>query len=186
LQFEYSFGGKWVELLREIGPEVVRAAVLRDARLPSGVGQFAVIQSVAPPLGIEVSPVNVRDAAEIERGVNAFARATKSGLIVASSTSALVNRDLIVGLATRHKLPAVYAQREFVAAGGLLSYGTNTVDAYRQAGVYAGRILKGEKPSDLPVQQATKVELIINMKTAKTLGLTFPLTLLGRADEVIE
>jgi putative ABC transport system substrate-binding protein len=186
LQFEYSFGGKWVELLREIGPEVVRAAVLRDARLPSGVGQFAVIQSVAPPLGIEVSPVNVRDAAEIERDVTAFARATKSGLIVASSTSALVNRDLIVGLATRHKLPAVYAQREFVAAGGLLSYSADFAAQFRSAASYVDRILKGEKPANLPVQGPTKYELVINLKAAKALGLAIPDALLVRADEVIE
>jgi putative ABC transport system substrate-binding protein len=186
LQFEYSFGGKWVELLREVGPEVVRAAVLRDARLPSGVGQFAVIQSVGPPLGIEVSPVNVRDAAEIERDVNAFARATKSGMIVASSTSALVNRDLIVGLATRHKLPAVYAQREFVAAGGLLSYSADFAAQFRSAATYVDRILKGEKPADLAVQGPTKYELVINLKTARALGLTIPPALLVRADEVIE
>jgi putative ABC transport system substrate-binding protein len=186
LQFEYSFGAKWVELLREIGPEVVRAAVLRDARLPSGVGQFAVIQSVAPPLGIEVSPVNVRDAAEIERDVSAFARATKSGLIVASSTSALVNRDLIIALASRHKLPAVYAQREFVAAGGLLSYSADFSDQFRSAASYVDRILKGEKPGDLAVQGPTKYQLVINLKTAKTLGLAIPPALLVRADEVIE
>ena len=186
LQFEYSFGGKWVELLREIGPEVVRAAVLRDARLPAGVGQFAVIQSVAPPLGIEVSPVNVRDAAEIERDVSAFARATKSGLIVASSTSALVNRDLIVALASRHKLPAVYAQREFVAAGGLLSYSADFSAQFRSAASYVDRILKGEKPGDLAVQGPTKYQLVINLKTAKALGLTIPPALLVRADEVIE
>jgi putative ABC transport system substrate-binding protein len=186
LQFEYSFGGKWVELLREIGPEVVRAAVLRDARLPAGIGQFAVIQSAAPSLGIEVSPVNVRDAAEIERDVSAFARATKSGLIVASSTSALINRDLIVALASRHKLPAVYAQREFVAAGGLLSYSADFSAQFRSAASYVDRILKGEKPGDLPVQGPTKYQLVINLKTAKALGLNIPPALLVRADEVIE
>jgi putative ABC transport system substrate-binding protein len=186
LQFEYSFGGKWVELLREIGPEVVRAAVLRDARLPAGVGQFAVIQSVAPPLGIEVSPINVRDAAEIERDVSAFARATKSGLIVASSTSALVNRDLIVALASRHKLPAVYAQREFAAAGGLLSYSADFSAQFRSAASYVDRILKGEKPGDLAVQGPTKYELVVNLKTAKALGITISPALLVRADELIE
>jgi putative ABC transport system substrate-binding protein len=186
LQFEYSFGGKWVELLREIGPEVVRAAVLRDARLPSGVGQFAVIQSVAPPLGIEVSPVNVRDAAEIERDVSAFARATKSGMIVASSTSALVNRDLIIALASRYKLPAVYAQREFVAAGGLLSYSADFSEQFRSAASYVDRILKGEKPAELAVQGPTKYQLVINQKTAKALGLTIPPALLVRADDIIE
>jgi len=186
LQFEYSFGGKWVELLREIGPEVVRAAVLRDAGLPAGVGQFAVIQSVAPTLGIEVRPVNVRDAAEIERDVSAFARATNSGLIVASSTSALVNRDLIIALASRHKLPAVYAQREFVAAGGLLSYSADFSAQFRSAASYVDRILKGEKPGDLAVQGPTKYQLVINLKTAKAFGLNIPPALLVRADEVIE
>jgi putative ABC transport system substrate-binding protein len=186
LQFEYSFGGKWVELLREIAPDVVRAAVLRDSRLPAGVGQFAVIQSVGPSLGIEVKPVNVRDAVEIERDVSAFARATKSGLIVASSTSALVNRDLIVGLALKHKLPAVYAQREFVAAGGLLSYSADFSAQFRSAASYVDRILKGEKPADLAVQGPTKYQLVINLKTAKTLGLNIPPALLVRADEVIE
>ena len=186
LQFEYSFGGKWVELLREIAPDVVRAAVLRDSRLPAGVGQFAVIQSVGPSLGIEVKPVNVRDAVEIERDVSAFARATKSGLIVASSTSALVNRDLIVGLALTHKLPAVYAQREFVAAGGLLSYSADFSAQFRSAASYVDRILKGEKPADLAVQGPTKYQLVINLKTAKALGLNIPPALLVRADEVIE
>ena len=186
LQFEYSFGGKWVELLREIGPDIVRAAVLRDASLPAGVGQFAVIQSVGPPLGIEVSPVNVRNAADIERDVSAFARASKSGLIVASSTSALVNRDLIVSLAARHKLPTVYAQREFVAAGGLLSYAADFSAQFREAAGYVDRILKGEKPGDLPVQAPTKYQLVINVKTAKALGITVPPELLVRADEIIE
>jgi putative ABC transport system substrate-binding protein len=186
LQFEYSFGAKWVELLKEIGPEIVRAAVLRDAGLPSGVGQFAVIQSVAPPLGIEISPVNVRNAAEIERDVGAFARATKSGLIVASSTSALVHRDLIVDLASRYKLPAVYAQREFVAAGGLVSYSAEFSAQFRSAASYVDRILKGEKPGDLAVQGPTTYQLVINLKTAKAIGLTIPPALLIRADEVIE
>jgi putative ABC transport system substrate-binding protein len=186
LQFEYSFGGKWVELLREIGPEVVRAAVLRDARLPAGVGQFAVIQSVAPSLGIEVTPVNVRDAAEIERDVSAFARATKGGLIVASSTSALINRDMIIALAARHKLPAVYAQREFVTAGGLLSYSADFSAQFRSAASYVDRILKGEKPGDLAVQGPTNYQLVINLKTAKAFGLNIPPALLVRADEVIE
>ena len=186
LQFEYSFGGKWVELLREIGPEVVRVAVVRDANLPAGVGQFAIIQSVASPLGIEVSPVNVRNATEIERDISAFARATNSGLIVASSTSALINRDLIIALASRHKLPAVYAQREFVAAGGLLSYSADFSAQFRSAAGYVDRILKGEKPGDLPVQAPTKYELVINLKTVKALGLSLPLTLLARTDEIIE
>jgi putative ABC transport system substrate-binding protein len=186
LQFEYSFGAKWVELLKEIGPEIVRAAVLRDASLPAGIGQFAIIQSVGPPLGIEVSPVNVRSATEIERDVSAFARATKSGLIVASSTSALVNRDLIIGLATRYKLPAVYAQREFVAAGGLISYSADFSAQFRSAASYVDRILKGEKPGDLAVQGPTKFQMVINLKAAKALGLNIPSELLVRADEVIE
>lgn len=186
LQFEYSFGGKWVELLKEVAPEIVRAAVLRDASLPAGVGQFAVIQSVAPPLGIEVSPVNVRSAEDIERDVGAFARATKSGMIVASSTSALVNRDLIVALAARHKLPAVYAQREFVAAGGLLSYAADFSAQFRSAASYVDRVLKGEKPGDLAVQGPTNYQLVINLKTARALGLTIPPALLIRADELIE
>jgi putative ABC transport system substrate-binding protein len=186
LQFEYSFGAKWVELLKEIGPKLVRVAVLRDASLPAGVGQFAVIQSVAPPLGIEVSPVNVRNAAEIERGLTAFARATNSGLIVASSTSALVNRDMIIALASKYKLPAVYAQREFVAAGGLLSYSADFPAQFRSAAGYVNRILKGEKPADLPVQGPTKYNLVINLKTAKALGFTIPPQLLIRADELIE
>jgi putative ABC transport system substrate-binding protein len=186
LQFEYSFGAKWVELLKEIGPDIVRAAVLRDASLPAGIGQFAIIQSVGPPLGIEVSPVNVRSATEIERDVSAFARATKSGLIVASSTSALVNRDLIIGLATRYKLPAVYAQREFVAAGGLISYSADFSAQFRSAASYVDRILKGEKPGDLAVQGPTKFQMVINLKAAKALGLNIPSELLVRADEVIE
>jgi ABC-type uncharacterized transport system substrate-binding protein len=186
LQFEYSFGGKWVELLRQIGPEVVRAAVLRDSRLPAGIGQFAVIQSVAPALGIEVRPINVLDAAEIERDISAFARATKSGLIVASSTSALVNRDLIIALASKHKLPAVYAQREFVMAGGLLSYSADFSAQFRSAASYVDRILKGEKPADLAVQGPTTYQLVINLKTARALGLNIPSALLVRADEVIE
>jgi putative ABC transport system substrate-binding protein len=186
LQFEYSFGGKWVELLREIGPDIVRAAVLRDPSLPAGIGQFAVIQSVAPRLGIEVSPVNVLSAAEIEREVTAFARATKSGMIVASSTSALVNRDLIVALAAQHKLPTVYAQPEFVAAGGLLSYAADFSAQFRDAAGYVDRILKGEKPGDLPVQAPTKYQLVVNRKTAKALGIAVPAALLVRADEIIE
>ncbi len=186
LQFEYSFGAKWVELLKEIGPKLVRVAVLRDASLPAGIGQFAVIQSVAPPLGIEVSPVNVRNAAEIERGLTAFARATNSGLIVASSTSALVNRDMIIALTSKYQLPAVYAQREFVAAGGLLSYSADFPAQFRSAAGYVNRILKGEKPADLPVQGPTKYNLVINLKTAKALGFTIPPQLLIRADELIE
>jgi putative ABC transport system substrate-binding protein len=186
LQFEYSFGGKWVELLREIGPEITRVAVLRDAGLPAGVGQFAVIQSVAPSLGMEVRPVNVRDPVEIERDLGAFARATKSGVIVASSTRALVNRDLIVGLASRLQLPAVYAQRAFVSAGGLLSYSADFSAQFRSAASYVDRILRGENPSELAVQGPTKYELVINLKAAKAIGLTISPALLVRADEIIE
>ena len=186
LQFEYGLSGKWVELLREIGPKLVRAAVLRDASLPAGVGQYAVIQSVAPRIGIEVKPVNVKDPVEIERDIAAFARASDSGLIVASSTSALVNRDLIIKLAAQHKLPAVYAQREFATAGGLLSYSADFTTQFRSAAGYVNRILKGEKPSDLPVQAPTKYELVVNAKTAKQIGIDIPTTLLARADEVID
>ena len=185
LLFEYSLSGKWLELLKEIAPGVTRAAVLRDA-LASGPGQFGVIQAVAPSLRVEVSPVNMRDAGEIERSVAAFARSPNGGLIVTASASANVHRDLIVMLAARHKLPAVYYDRSFVAAGGLISYGPDYVDQFRRAAGYVDRILKGEKPADLPVQAPTKYELVINLKTAKALGLTIPPTVLARADEVIE
>ena len=186
VQFEYSLSGKWLELLKEIAPGVTRAAVLRDAALSGGVGQFAVIQSVAPALGIDVSPVNVGDASGIDRSVAAFARAGNGGLIVTGSALAPSHRDLIVVLAARHKLPAVYFARSFVAAGGLTSYGPDFDDSYRVAARYVDRILKGEKPADLPVQAPTKYELAINLKTAKALGLTVPPTLIARADEVIE
>ena len=185
MQFEYSLTAKWVELLKQIAPGVTRAAVLRDAAV-SGIGQFAVIQSVAPSLGVEVSPVNVRDAGEIERGIVAFARSGNGGLIVTASALAAVHRDLIVTLAARHKLPAVYYERFYVAAGGLISYGPDYIDQYRQAAGYVDRIFKGEKPADLPVQAPTRFELIINLKTAKALDLDFPPQLLARADEVIE
>jgi putative ABC transport system substrate-binding protein len=186
LQSEYSLSGKWAELLRQIAPSVKRAAVIRDATLTSGVGQFAVIQSVAPSLDLDVRPVNSRDASEIERGIAAFARLGSGGLIITSGASANVNRDRIVELAARHKLPAVYAQRIFVTAGGLLSYGANSLDQFRQAAVYIDRILKGEKPADLPVQAPIKYELLINLKTAMALGLEIPSNVLARADEVIE
>ena len=185
-QFEYSLSGKWLELLKQIAPGVTRAAVLRDAALTSGIGQFAVIQSVAPSVGVEVSPVNVRDAGEIERGIVAFARAPNSGLIVTSSALAVRHRELIIALAARHKLPAVYYRRYYVASGGLVSYGYDLVDQFRRAAGYVDRILKGEKPADLPVQAPTKYELIINLKTANALGLDVPTMLLARADEVIE
>jgi len=186
MQFEYSLSGKWLELLKQIAPAVTRAAVLRDPALTSGVGQFAVIQSVAPAVGMEVSPVNVRDANEIERAVTAFARSSNGGLIVTSSALAVVHRDLIIALAARHKLPAVYYRRLYVTSGGLISYGPDFVDQFRRAAGYVHRILKGEKPADLPVQAPTKYELVINLKTARTLGLEVPATVLARVDEVIE
>ncbi len=184
--FEYGMTAKWLELLKEIAPRVTRAAVLRDPALPQGIGQFAVIQSVAPSLGVELRPVDVRDAGEIERAVAAFARMPNGGLIVTASGLAIVHRDLILTLAARHLLPAVYFQRFFVSGGGLISYGADTIDQHRRAAAYVDRILKGEKPADLPVQAPTKYELVINLKTAKALGLDVPPTLLARADEVIE
>jgi putative tryptophan/tyrosine transport system substrate-binding protein len=186
VQFEYNLSGKWLELLKEIAPGVTRAAVLRDPAIVSGIGQFAVIQSVAPSAGVEVSPVNVRDAGEIERAVTAFARASNGGLIVTTSALTVVHRDLIITLAARYKLPAVYYRRYFVTSGGLISYGYEIVEQFRRAAGYVDRILKGEKPTDLPVQTPTKYELVINLRTAKALGLDVPPTLLARADEVIE
>ena len=186
MTFEYSMGGKWLELLKQIEPRVTRAAVIRDPAIPSGLGQFGAIQTMAQSLGLEVNPINVRDASEIERAVVVFARVSNGGLIVTASALAQRHRDLIVTLAAQHKLPAVYFQRSFVDAGGLVSYGVDFVDQYRQAAGYVDRILKGEKPADLPVQQPTKFELVINLKTAKALGLEVPPTLLATADEVIE
>jgi putative tryptophan/tyrosine transport system substrate-binding protein len=186
MQFEYSLTAKWLELLKQISPGVTRAAVLRESALPAGIGQFAVIQYVALSVGVEVSPVNVRDAPEIERAIAAFARQPNGGLIITASALAAVHRDLIATLAARHKLPAVYSQRHFVAGGGLISYGADFIDQHRQAAGYVDRILKGEKPADLPVQAPTKYELVINLKTAKALGLDIPATVLARADEVIE
>ncbi len=186
MQFEYSLCGKWLELLKEIAPGVTRAAVLWDPAITAGIGQFAVIQSVVPSLGVGVIPINVRDATEIERAIAAFARAANGGLIVTGSALAAIHSELIITLAARHKLPAVYFERRFVVGGGLISYGANFRDQYRQAAGYVDRILKGEKPADLPVQAPTKYELVINLKTAKALGLTVPPSLLGRADEVIE
>ena len=182
----YSLSGKWLELLKQIAPGVTRVAVLRDAAVSIGPVQFGVIQAVAPSLRMEVNPVNMRDAGEIERAVAAFARSSNGGLIVPASGSAQRHRDLIITLAARHKLPAVYWEGLFVAAGGLISFGPNEVEQYRQAAGYVDRILKGEKPADLPVQAPTKYELVINLKTAKALGLTVPDSLLARADEVIE
>ena len=186
MQFDYSLCGKWPELLKQIAPGVTRVAVLRDPAIAAGIGQFAVIESVAQSVGVEVSPVNVSDAGEMERGVTAFARSSNSGLIVTASAQAVVHDDLIITLAARHNLPAVYSERTFAAAGGLISYGPNFIDQYRQAAGYADRILKGEKPGDLPVQAPTKYELVINLKTAKALSLTIPPSVLARADEVIE
>jgi putative ABC transport system substrate-binding protein len=183
--FEYGIGVKWLELLKQIAPRVTRAAVLRDASLTSGTGQFAAIQAVAPSLGTEASPIGVSDAGEIERAVTAFAR-SNGGLIVTGSALTAVHRDLIVTLAARHKLPAVYSGRFFVTGGGLISYGADLIDQYRRAAGYVDRILKGEKPADLPVQAPTKYELVINLKTAKALGLDVPDSVLARADEVIE
>jgi ABC-type uncharacterized transport system substrate-binding protein len=185
MNFEYSLGGKWLELLKEITPGLTRAAVLRDPVLPSGTGQFAAIQAVAPSLRMEVSPVNVRDASEIERAITAFAR-SPGGLILTGSALAVVHRELIITLAAHHKLPAVYYRRLYVTDGGLISYGPDIVDQFRLAAGYVDRILKGENPADLPVQAPTKYELVINLKTAKALGLEMPATVLARADEVIE
>jgi putative ABC transport system substrate-binding protein len=184
--FEYSMSGKWLELLKEIAPRVTRAAVLRDPAIAQGLGQFGAIQAVAPSFGVEVSPVDVRDAGEIERAVAAFAHSSNGGLIVTGSGLAIIHRELIVTLAARHKLPAVYFTRLIVIAGGLISYGPDTIEPHRRAAGYVDRILKGEKPADLPVQAPTRYELVINLKTAKALGLAVPPTLLARADEVIE
>jgi ABC-type uncharacterized transport system substrate-binding protein len=185
-QFEFGLSGKWVELLKEIAPGVTRAAVLREPGLTAAIAQLAALQAVAPYLGVELVPLNVRDAPEIERSIAAFARSTSEGMIVTSSPLAAIHRELIVALAARHKLPAVYAARYMVAGGGLISYGADFVDQYRRAAGYVDRVLKGEKPADLPVQAPTKYELAINLKTAKALGLEVPPTLLARADEVIE
>jgi putative ABC transport system substrate-binding protein len=194
MQFEYNLSGKWLELLKQIVPGLTRAAILRDAAISSGTGQFGAIQSVAPSLGVELSPINMRDAGELERAVVAFARSglangastSNGGLIVTGSALSLLHRELIIALAARHKLPAVYYRRYFVTSGGLVSYGYDLADQFRRAAVYVDRILKGEKPADLPVQAPTKYELVINLKTAKALGLAVPPTLLARADEVIE
>jgi putative ABC transport system substrate-binding protein len=183
--YEYSISGKWLELLKEIAPGVTRAAVIRDPALTAGGGQLGVIQAVAPSVRVEVSPVNVRDAGEIERAIAAFAR-FHGGLIITGSTLAGVHRDLIITMAARHKLPAVYFARYFVVGGGLISYGPGFVEQYRDAAGYVDRILKGEKPADLPVQTPTRYELVINLKTARALGLDVPSSLLARADEVIE
>jgi putative tryptophan/tyrosine transport system substrate-binding protein len=192
---EYGMAGKWLELLKEIAPSVTRAeiapsvtraAIIRDPAISAGIGQFGAIASAAPSFRTEVTPVNVRDPAEIERAISAFAHAPNGGLIVTASGLAAEHRNLIISLAARHKLPAVYYERFFVTAGGLASYGPDFVDQYRRAAGYVDRILKGEKPADLPVQAPTRYELVINLKTAKTLGLTVPPSLLASANEVIE
>jgi putative ABC transport system substrate-binding protein len=183
---DYALTAKWIELLKEIAPTVTRVAVLRDPELSSGVGQFAVIQYVAPSVGMEVSAISIRDAREIEQDVAKFASAPNGGLILTASALSVVHRDLIVGLAAKYKLPAVYHRRYFVAGGGLMSYGSEIDEQFRGAAGYVDRILKGERPADLPVQAPTKYELVINHKTASTLGLTLPPSLLARADDVIE
>jgi putative ABC transport system substrate-binding protein len=184
--FEYAIGGKWLELLKEISPRITRVAVLRDRAVAAGSGQFGAIQTVSPSFSMEVSPVNLHDASEIERAVMAFARPQNGGLIVTASPLAQLHRALIISLAARHKLPAVYFERFFVADGGLISYGADFLDQYRRAAGYVDRILKGGNPADLPVQAPTKFELAVNLKTAKALGLDIPATVLARADEVIE
>jgi putative ABC transport system substrate-binding protein len=186
ITFEYGLAAKWPELLKEIAPGTTRAAVLRDPAITAGIGQFAAIQTAAPSLGMEIVPVNVRDPGEIERGVAAFARVPNGGVIVTGSPLLALHRDLIIMLTARHKLPAVYNTRYFVADGGLMAYGPDLVGQHRPAARYVDRILKGEKPADLAVQTPTKYELVINLKTAKALGIDVPPTLLARADEVIE
>ena len=187
MQLEYSLSGKWLELLKQIAPNVNRAAVFRDPGIPAGIGQFAVIQSVAPSVGVEVSPINNNDAeAEIERAVADFAREPNGGLIATASAAGITRRRFFISLAARHKLPAVYFNRDLVSSGGLISYGANFTDLYRQAAVYVDRILKGETPAEMPVQAPTRYEMVVNLKTAKALGLTIPPSVLARADEVIE
>jgi len=186
MQAEYNLSGKWLELLKEIAPRVTRAVVLRDPTITSGIGQFAVIQSVAPTLRVDVIPIDVRDAGEIERDIAAFARIPNGGLILTSTPFAIIHRKLIVALAAQHRLPAVYANRSFVAGGGLISYGADFVELYRRAASCVDRILKGEKPANLPVQAPTRYELVINLKAAKALNLNMPPSVLGRADEVIK
>jgi ABC-type uncharacterized transport system substrate-binding protein len=184
--FEFSMSAKWLELLKDIEPSLTRVAVLRDPDLASGIGQFAAMQSVAPSLGMELTPIGVRGASEIERALSAVAQRSNTGLVVLPGSLTLLHRKLIITLAAHHHLPAVYPYRYHVIDGGLISYGPDTIDQYRLAAGYVDRILEGEKPAELPVQAATKFELVINLKTAKTLGLTVPPSLLARADEVIE
>src|SRR5215831_5617224 len=186
MMFEFSLCGKWPALLKEIAPHTTRAAVLRDPAVPAGIGQFAVIQSVAGSVGLEVIPVNLSDATELEREVAAFAQSANGGVILTAGALSAVHRDLIITLAARHKLPAVFQERNYADAGGSISYGPNFLNQFRQAAGYVDRILKGEKPGDLPVQAPTKYELVVNLKTAKALGITIPTSLLARAEEVIE
>jgi ABC-type uncharacterized transport system substrate-binding protein len=184
--YEYSLGGKWLELFKEIAPRVTRVAVFRDTSIAAGPGQFGTVQALAPSLGMELRPIDVRDAGAIERAIAAFAQGSNGGLIVFGSPGATIHRDLIIALAAKHRLPAVYSTRYFAASGGLISYGPDFLDQHRRAAGYVDRILKGEKPADLPVQQPTKYELVVNLKTAKALGLDVPVTVLVRADQVIE
>jgi putative ABC transport system substrate-binding protein len=186
LSFEYGMVGKWLELLKQIAPSITRVAVLRDAAIPSGTGQSGALQSVAPTFGVELRAIDVHDTGEIERAITAFARTSNGGMIVTASSLALRHRDLFIMLAARHKLPAIYWLRGFVTGGGLVSYGADTIDVHRRAAGYVDRILKGEKPADLPVQAPTRYELVVNLKTAKTLGIGVPPSLLTTADEVIE
>jgi putative ABC transport system substrate-binding protein len=186
MPFEYGIGGKWLELLKEMVPNITRAAVVRDPAITAGIGQWAAIASVSRSVGIEVSPVNVVSAGEIERAIMTFARKERGGLIVTGSSVAVAHRDLIIALAARHRLPAIYSDQFYAVAGGLMAYGPNDVEQFRLAATYVDRILRGEKPADLPVQAPTRYELAINLKTARALGLTVPQTLLVAADEVIE
>ena len=186
LNFDYNIAGKWLELLKQIAPGVTRAAVIRDPATPQGIGQFSAVNAVSPSLGIDVSPINASEPSDVERAITAFAHAPNSGLIVTGSNFAITHRELIIKLVSQHKLPTVYPIRFFVAAGGLISYGPDAIDPHRRAAGYVDRILKGEKPADLPVQAPTKYELVINLKTAKALGLAIPPSVLTRADEVIE
>ena len=186
VSFEYGLSAKWLELLKEIAPQVTRVAVIRDPNISAGTGQFGAIQAAASSLGLELIAVNPREASEIERAIAAFARTPNGGLITTSSALVVIHRDLIIGLAVKHKLPAVYHRRVFPASGGLISYGPDVIDLSRRAAGYVDRILKGEKPADMPVQAPTKYELVINLRTAKAIGLTVPPSLLARADEVIE
>jgi putative ABC transport system substrate-binding protein len=186
LLYDFYLGGKWLELLKQIAPTITRVAVLRDASTTSGTGQFAAIQAVAPSLKVDVVPVNMREAADLERTIAAFARSPNGGVILTGSGLSILHRDLIISLAARYKLPAIYYERFFAAAGGLISYGSDRIELYRLAACYVDRILKGEKPADLPVQAPTKFELVINLKTAKALGLTVPPALLATATETIQ